>query len=63
LELYTAKSGTKVRLPLNPTALEALEKIPKKRSFYFWSGESKRRTCINIWEDTFKKTFERAATP
>jgi site-specific recombinase XerD len=60
LELYTAKSGTKVRVPLNPKAVEALKKIPVGRNYYFWSGESKRRTCINVWEETFKKMFQRA---
>jgi integrase/recombinase XerD len=60
LELYTAKSGTKVRLPLNAVVVKALEKLPLKRGYYFWSGESKRRTCINVWEQTFQKMFERA---
>ena len=60
LELYTAKSGTKVRLPLNPIALRALQKLPASGGHYFWSGESKRRTCINVWEETFKKMFDRA---
>ena len=63
LELYTAKSGTKVRLPLNPVALKALRKIPKDSAHFFWSGKSKRRTCINIWEGTFKKMFQRAGFP
>jgi integrase/recombinase XerD len=60
LELYTAKSGTKVRLPLNPRAVKALKSIPTGNGYYFWSGESKRRTCINVWEESFKKMFERA---
>ena len=62
LELYTAKSGTHVRLPLHPTAVKALTALPASQ-YYFWSGESKRRTCINIWEDTFKRLFERAGIP
>jgi len=60
LELYTAKSGTKVHLPVNPIALTALAKIPHKSEFYFWSGKSTRKTCINIWEDTFRSMFKRA---
>jgi integrase/recombinase XerD len=60
LELYTAKSGTKVRIPLSPKTLAALSKIPADSKYYFWSGESARRTCVNIWEDTFKRMFERA---
>jgi integrase/recombinase XerD len=60
LELYTAKSGTKVRLPLNPEAVAALGKIAAGGSYYFWSGGSTRKTCINVWEETFKKMFQRA---
>lgn len=60
LELYTAKSGTKVRMPINPVALNALKKLPRTDDYYFWSGESKRRTCINVWEQSFQKMFQRA---
>ncbi len=59
LELYTAKSGTKVRLPFNPEAMKALKAVPSG-NYYFWSGESTRKTCINIWEQTFQKMFQRA---
>lgn len=60
LDIFTAKSGTKVRLPLNPKAVEALKKIPAKGAHFFWNGESKRRTCINVWEETMMKMFQRA---
>ncbi len=60
LELYTAKTGTKVRILRSPETLKALGKISKTSPSFFWSGESARRTCVNIWEDTFKKMFERA---
>jgi integrase/recombinase XerD len=60
LELYTAKSGTKVRLPLHPDVVKALNQLPAKGGYFFWSGESARRTCINIWEDTLKRMFGRA---
>jgi site-specific recombinase XerD len=60
LELYTAKSGTKIRLPLHPTVLEALGKIHKTNEFYFWSGRSKRETGIKVWENTFASLFKRA---
>jgi site-specific recombinase XerD len=63
LELYTAKSGTKVRVPLNPVALNALKKVPRTGGYYFWNGESKPRTCINVWEQTFQKMFLRAGIP
>jgi integrase/recombinase XerD len=60
LELYTAKGGTKVRMPLAPAVLEALDRIPKTNDFYFWSGASKRETGIKVWENTFNKMFDRA---
>jgi site-specific recombinase XerD len=59
LELYTAKSGTSVRVPLNPAVVKALNQLPA-RQHYFWSGESTQRTVVNVWEETFKKMFERA---
>ena len=60
LELYTAKSGTKVQIPLNPVVIQALGKIPKTNEFYFWSGTSKRETGVKVWENTFSKMFTRA---
>jgi integrase/recombinase XerD len=60
LTLRTEKGGTEVRVPVHPDAMEALNKIPKASSYYFWSGESKRRTVLNIWEDSFKAMFKRA---
>jgi integrase len=63
LELHTAKSGTKVRLPLNPVVLEALERVSNPGSFPFWNGESKRRTVVGVWENTFASLFKRAGFP
>jgi integrase/recombinase XerD len=63
LELRTEKSGTKVRLPLNPEAVTALANVPKIGAYYFWNGECKRRTAIGIWERTFQSLFKRAGVP
>lgn len=60
LTLRTEKGGTEVRIPVHPDAVEALNKIPKTSPYYFWSGESKRRTVGNIWEASFKAMFGRA---
>jgi len=60
LSLRTEKGGTEVRIPVHHDALDALNKIPKTSPYYFWSGESKRRTVVNIWEDSFKAMFKRA---
>jgi len=60
LVLRTEKGGTEVRIPVHPDAMKALDKIPNRSPYYFWSGESKRRTVVNIWEDSFKSMFKRA---
>ena len=60
LTLRTEKGGPDVRIPVHPDAMEALNKIPKTSPYYFWSGESKRRTVVNIWEASFKAMFGRA---
>ncbi len=60
LELRTAKSGTKVRIPLKPEVLEALVKIPKVNDYYFWSGASTRKTVSNDWHAIFQSLFKRA---
>jgi integrase/recombinase XerC len=60
LELYTAKSGTKVRVPLHPSVLEALKALPTNRGYYFWNGESSARTPVGIWSLTLQQMFKRA---
>lgn len=60
LTLRTEKGGTDVRIPVHPYAIAALNRIPHTSPYYFWSGESKRRTVVNIWEDSFKAMFKRA---
>jgi len=60
LDLYTAKSGTKVRLPVNPVALKALKRVPQTNDYFFWNGTSTRKTCTNIWQDEFSKMCARA---
>lgn len=60
LTLRTEKGGTTVRLPVHPDALDALRRISEASPYFFWSGESKRRTVVNIWEDSFKAMFKRA---
>lgn len=60
LTLRTEKGGTVVRLPLHPNAMKALDQITETTPYYFWSGKSKRRTVVNIWEDSFRAMFKRA---
>jgi site-specific recombinase XerD len=60
LTLRTEKGGTTVRLPLHRDALAALAAVPAKGSFYFWNGQSKRRTIANYWQQLFLEMFKRA---
>jgi integrase/recombinase XerD len=60
LELRTAKSGTKVRIPLHSDAVESLAALPKKGKHYFWSWASSVKTVTSIWHQTFKSLFDRA---
>jgi integrase/recombinase XerD len=59
LELHTAKSGTKVRLPLNPIVLTALRELPAG-TYFFWNGKATRESIVKIWERTFQRVFIKA---
>jgi integrase len=59
LTLRAEKGGTEVRVPVHPDAVGALNEIPKSSPYCFWSGESKRRTVVDVWEDS-KAMFKRA---
>jgi integrase/recombinase XerD len=60
LSLRTEKGGTTVRLPLHPDVLIALKDVPTKGPYYFWNGQSKRRTIANYWQQLFLEMFKRA---
>jgi site-specific recombinase XerD len=62
LELYTAKTGVKVRCPLPSVAIQALTSIPCEK-YFFWTGNSKPRTVTSIWQEALKKLFELAGVP
>jgi integrase/recombinase XerD len=62
LELHTAKSGTKVRLPLNPIVLAALHELPAG-TYFFWNGKATRESIVKIWERTFQRIFVKAGLP
>jgi site-specific recombinase XerD len=62
LELYTARTGTKVCCPLPPNVIDALNAIPTEK-YYFWTGKSKPRTATGIWQEALKKLFVLAGVP
>jgi integrase len=55
LFLYTAKTGTPVRVPLPQMVLEELEKLPDPP---FWNGTGKLTSAVGVWERTLKRLFE-----
>lgn len=63
LELYTAKTGTKVCLPLPPKVIEALNALPANGEHFFWSGKSKVRTVTGRWQRILRALFVKAGLP
>jgi integrase/recombinase XerD len=59
LTLRTAKTGTAVRLPLHPDAIETLDAIPTGH-YYFWSGHGKKKSCVGDYQRAFKRLYELA---
>jgi integrase/recombinase XerD len=57
LTLRTAKTGTDVRVPLPPTALDALKTIPAD-NYYFWSGRGTAKSCVSVYQRSFKRLYE-----
>jgi len=48
------KPRAPVKLPVNPSITEALEKMPL-RDFSFWSGERYRKSCAGDWQRTLRR--------
>jgi integrase/recombinase XerD len=59
LTLRTAKTGTDVRVPLPPKAVEALAAI-RADHYYFWSGLSTKKSCVGDYQRAFKRLYELA---
>ena len=62
LFLRTAKTGTRVFVPLPKAVLDALDACPAQR-FPFWTGESKKKSVIGNWQRALKKLFKLANVP
>ena len=64
LLLYTAKTGTAVYCPLPESVVAELQVAHGTNSqFYFWSGESKPKSCVGDWQRSLKKLFRLAGVP
>ena len=56
--LRTEKTGTDVFIPLPPQVLTALKSCPSP--YPFWTGKSKRKSCIGDWQRALKRLFKLA---
>jgi integrase/recombinase XerD len=65
LFLYTAKTGTPVWCPLPTAVMDALAAIPLASSaeYFFWSGESKPKSCVGDWQRSLRTLFDLAGVP
>lgn len=61
LFLRTAKTGTRVFVPLPNTVIDALAQCPGQHPF--WTGESKRKSVTGNWQRALKRLFELAEIP
>jgi len=62
--LYTQKTGTPVRVPVPKAVSRALKECPNRNSrYFFWSGEGKRTSAVNVWQETFQGLFRKAGVP
>jgi integrase len=57
--MRTAKTNTEVFIPLPPHVLKALEKC-SGTPYPFWTGASKRKSCIGNWQRSLKRLFKLA---
>jgi integrase len=63
LFLYTAKTGTPVWCPIPPSVTEALDAIQDTKRHFFWTGESKPKSCVGDWQRSLRRLFKHAAVP
>jgi integrase/recombinase XerD len=63
LFLYTAKTGTPVWCPIPPAVIEALDAIEDKTRHFFWTGESKPKSCVGDWQRSLRRLFKLAGVP
>lgn len=57
LVLRTAKTGTPVCCLLPDVVVKALECVPIRGEFFFWSGESKLKAAVGDWQRTLRNLF------
>lgn len=60
LTLRTEKTGTDVRIPLPPSAIDALTGLQTSGRYFFWSGRGATKSCVGDYQRAFKKLYELA---
>ena len=63
LFLYTAKTGTPVYCPLPPFVVEALNAIPERTAYFFWTGNSTPKSVASVWQESLKRLFVLGGVP
>ena len=63
LFLYTSKTGTPVYCPLPPFVIDALNAIPERTAYFFWTGNSTPKTAAGVWQESLKRLFILAGAP
>jgi site-specific recombinase XerD len=58
VELRTARTGTKVYIPLQKEVVEGIQVLPGE--FPFWSGDSTPENCSSVWQEAYRKLFKHA---
>lgn len=58
VELRTAKTGTKVFIPVQKEFVETVQALPGKHPF--WTGESTAENCATVWQEAYRKLFKHA---
>jgi integrase len=57
------KTSHPVWVPVPKEVVDALNAIDTGRTYYFWSGTGKVKTCITQWQEDLKKVFVIAGIP
>lgn len=60
LFLYAAKTGTPVYLPLPDFVVEALNRAPTSKRYFFWTGDSKADSATKNWQNSLRDLFKNA---
>lgn len=64
LFVTTAKSRTKIYIPLPDFVVRELEATPRASlDCYFWTGQGKLDTAVKVWETRLKRLFTLAGIP